>query len=180
MVHYLTDDIERGSNTPVGFATGLDISRNINTQWQVKIGLRYCWWKVPDLFWPAQWPSEHDGNGGFQYDHSLWHYQIIGFDQASAFQFLPALRWQSKPEEFHWFILGEFGFSGFLKNDAGISTRWHPTAGLAFGGELLIVSNLHLFAQPGARIVLRDFKGETVTESHLLNLQVEIGGRYSF
>ncbi|MBC7774377.1 MAG: hypothetical protein H7246_02980 [Phycisphaerae bacterium] len=180
-IYYLTDDIEqRAYKSPIGFDFGLDYLRNINAQWQFKLGIRYCLWKVPNLNGPLQWPSEHDGNGGWQYDPSIAHYLVTDFDQQDAFQFLPGFRWQSKTEEFHWIATGEFGFSNFMKNSVGISTRLHPTAGLAFGGEWSLGSNLKLFAQPGGRIIFRDFKRKNTPESHLINLQVEMGARRSF
>ncbi|MDO8365816.1 MAG: hypothetical protein Q7T20_03385 [Saprospiraceae bacterium] len=180
-IYYWTNDIQQNQiKSPIGFSFGVDYARKINAQWQFKLGIRYCLWKVPNLNGPLQWPSEHDGNGGYLYDPSIAHYLIKDFGNQDAFQFLPGFRWQSKQEDFHWIALGEFGFSGFMKNSAGISTQLHPTAGLAFGAEWLLRSNLHVFVQPGGRIVFRDFKRENARESHLLNLNVELGARFSF
>ncbi len=180
-VYYWTDDVDKGNgNSPIGYAIGLDLARNTNAQWQFKLSVRYCLWKIPNLIGPVQWPSEQDGNGGYQYDPSLTHYRVSDFVQQKSFQYLSGFRWQSKSEKFHWVADGEFGFSRFTKNKAGISTHLKPTVGLAFGAEHWVRSNLFLFAKPGVRAVFRDFKREKTQVNHLLNLHIEMGGRYSF
>jgi hypothetical protein len=180
-IYYWSDDVDQAKvKSPIGYDFGINLARNINPHWQFKLGVRYCLWKVPDLIGPLQWPSEHDGNGGYQYDPSIAHYLTSSFTQQKAFQYLTGFRWQNKSEELHWVADGEFGFTSFTKNKAGISTHLQPTVGLAFGAEIMLRPKLFLFAHPGARVVFRNIKQELVPVKQLLNLHVEMGGRYTF
>lgn len=180
-VYYWTDDMDKGQgHSPLGYAIGLDLARNTNAQWQFILSVRYCLWKIPNLIGPVQWPSEQDGNGGYQYDPSLSHYRVSGFAQQKSFQYLSGFRWQSKSEKFHWVADGEIGFTSFTKNKAGISTHLLPTVGLTLGAAFWVRSNLFLFAKPGVRVVFKDFKREKTPVNHLLNLPIELGGQYSF
>lgn len=179
-VYYKLDDVEKSKgHSPIGYAIGLDLARNLNTQWQIKLGIRYCLWKTPNLIGPFQWPSEVN-NGAYQYDPSLSHYLISDYAQQKAVQYLSGFRWQSKSQEFHWVADVEFGFSSFSKNQAGISTHLHPTAGLGFGAEMLVGTHMFLFARPGAQVIFRDIKSENIPVRQLLNFHVEVGGRYAF
>ena len=179
-ISYLTDDVEQSlSKSPMGYALGLDLAHNLRPQWQLKLGLRYCLWQVPNMTGPYQWPSEQS-NGVYQYDPSIAHYLITDYTQQDLIQLLPGIRWQSKAEEFRWIAGVEAGISAFLKNSAGISTKMHPTAGLSLGAEWTVQPNLHVFAQPGGRLIFRDPANNNTPESHLLNLQVELGARLGF
>lgn len=180
-VRFLTDDVGQTKlESPIGYALGLDLARNLHTHWQLKLGIRYASWQIPRLNGPLQWPSEHDGNGGFLYDPNQYHYLIRDYKTQDAIQILPGVRWQSNATDIHWTATAEVGFSAFLKNEEGISTKMHPTAGLALGAEWSLNSKLHVFAQPGCRIIFRDSTKRNTPESHLLNLQVELGLRHSF
>jgi len=180
-VYYRADDVDKDKgNSPIGYAIGLELARNTSAQWQFKLGVRYCLWKIPDLIGPLQWPSEQDGNGGYQYDPSLTHYRVSDVAQQKAFQYLAGFRWHSKAETFHWVADGELGFSSFTKNKAGISTYLKPTIGMSFGVEFRVRPNLFLFAKPGVRVIFRDFKREKTPITRLLDLHLEMGGRYSF
>ena len=156
----------------------MEWGRNFNAHWQFTLGIRYCLWKVPQLAGPFEWGSEFEA-GGYVYDPALFHYQVTGFKQQVAVQVLPGVRWQSKGEDFHWVGTGEFGVSGFMKNDEGISTRLNPTLGLGFGAESRLRSKLFLFANPGIRFIFRDSDRRNTPRSHLLNIQAELGVRYT-
>lgn len=181
MVYYLTNQVQKnGERSPIGYSIGLDFARNLHPQWQLKLGVRYCFWQVPILFGPLQWPSEHNGNGGFQYDPSLPHFRIKEYTQSGAIQVMAGVRWQSKPTEFHWIACGEFGFSQFPKNDAELNPGVQPVVGASFGAEWSLNPKLHLFAQPGASVVFRDFNRDNALKCNLLNPKVDLGVRYAF
>ena len=180
-IYYWTDDFEQKViQTSVGYALGLDLARKINSKWQFKLGARYAFWEVPNLAGGFQWPSEHDGNGGFIYDPNLQHYITQGFTQRIAFQVLSGMRWQSAPTDFHWVAVGELGLSAFAQNDAGIKTNLHPTLGLAYGAEFALDKHWFLFATPGIRFIFRDFDRKNTPERHLINAQAELGARFAF
>lgn len=180
-VYYWADDVDKDKgSSPVGYSIGLELARNTSARWQFKLGVRYCLWKIPDLIGPFQWPSEQDGNGGYQYDPSLTHYRVSDLTQQKAFQYLSGFRWQSKAEKLHCVADVELGFSSFTKNKAGISTHLKPTFGLAFGAEVWARPNLFFFAKPGVRAIVKGFKLEKTPVNYLLDVHMEMGARYSF
>lgn len=180
-IYYWTNDFEQEVfKTPIGYAFGLDFSRKISKKWQVKLGARYGVWKIPKLSGPLQWPSEFDGNIGYLYDPKLVHFLAQGYSGQSAFQVISGLSWRSTQADFYWVATGEVGLSGFTKEAAGEKANLYPTLGLSYGAAYTLSGNWSLFATPGVRFIIRDFDRKNTPDRHLLNVQLEMGARYTF
>ena len=164
----------------MGYMISLDLARNIRPRWKAKLGLRYALWQVPDLEGPFLWPSEHNRNGGYQFDPSLEHYFKEGHTGRGAIQLLSGVGWESNAEGFRWFVNAEFGLTRFLKNTEHLHTRFSPTAGLSFGSGWMVKPNLCLFIMPSGRLIFRGSSKQYADKFNLFSMQVEMGCRYSF
>lgn len=178
---YAPDQILKSDLKPsMGFVTGLDFTHSIRAGLSLKLGIRYNAWQLPNLEGPLTWPSEHDGNGGYQFDSSLQHYTNKGYESRSAWQYLTGLGWEGRQKAFRWFTYAELGLTSFVKNNAGPSISPHPFAGLSFGSGWALNPKLCVFVSPSGRLTFRGSSKQFADKFNTFSMQIELGARYSF